>query len=221
MDELPSNAQGLGPAKEPDKKTKKDKKPLEKITTGEVEVRPKGLAYKAKNLFFGDEARSAVRYITDDVLFPALRNLVVDTTTKFIERAIYGDKTPPSRRTYGSGPSRATYSTPVSRAGAYQGPFASRNQALSERQSPRRRNNMQIDEIIISSKADAEAVLDMLKTVIDQYESASVQDLKDLLGWPSQFTDINYGWTALGSADIHPVREGYLLDLPPAELLNS
>jgi hypothetical protein len=55
--------------------------------------------------------------------------------------------------------------------------------------------------------------------VINDYDVVSVADLNACLGRPSSYVDNNWGWTILKPVDIRQIREGFLLDLPPAEAI--
>lgn len=83
--------------------------------------------------------------------------------------------------------------------------------------SRKARANHDFYEIIIPTRPEAEAVLEGLFALLDEYEVASVADLYEMVGESSQFTDRNWGWTDLRGSDIRRVREGYLLDLPRPE----
>ena len=54
----------------------------------------------------------------------------------------------------------------------------------------------------------------MLISIIEQYDVATLGDLKDLLGLSTEHTDNKFGWTSLGKVEIRQVREGYAIDLP-------
>jgi hypothetical protein len=81
------------------------------------------------------------------------------------------------------------------------------------------RRRQDVGEIILASKADAEAVLEEMMDVINDYDVVSVADLNACLGRPSSYVDNNWGWTILKPVDIRQIREGFLLDLPPAEAI--
>jgi len=211
--EFPSNSSDPT-RKSPAAKKSKDaqpKKVVEKITTGEAIKRPKSIGERAKSLFIGSEIKTAGTYMVVDVLVPALRNLVVDATTKGIERLIYGESPSPRRSQYGGGQSRFSYHTPVQRG--YTKPYDDRPPSRSA--PSRRRQN--VDDVIIKSRQEAELVIERLTDIVERYDHATLADLYDLVGFPSAYTDNDWGWFALGSVTIRQVREGYLIDLPPVE----
>jgi hypothetical protein len=188
-----------------------EKKKFEKVVTGEVVDKEIGLGRKFKNVFFGGDAKQSARYVAGDVLLPALRNLIVDMATMGIERLVNGEG---SRRRGRSIPttSRVQYN-------AYSGMVEPRQlgRVNLPGQPPRITARAQERDLILERREDAEAVLEQLTIIIDQYEVASVSDLNELLGRPSSHIDQKWGWTSLGHVSIRQVREGYHLDLPQPE----
>ncbi len=187
------------------KKPEKDKN-VEKVVVGEVVVQKKSLGRKVKDIFVEADLKSVLRYVGTDVLIPAARNMIVDASTKGVERMMYGESTI-RRRGYGAGP-RVTYNNPINRG--YRDP-------VGRPQLPSRSPRLRRDDFILSSREEAELVLERMNDIIDTYEVASVADLNDLVGMPTSHVDNKWGWVYLGDVQIRQIREGYLLDLPPAE----
>ena len=77
------------------------------------------------------------------------------------------------------------------------------------------------DDIIYSTKGDAEITLEKMFELLQQYQAVSIADLFDLSGLtsPNGYTDHKYGWTNLQSACVVRVNGGYMLRLPRAEQL--
>lgn len=208
--EFPSNSHNIiGDGKNP--KVALPEKNITKVVTVDAIQRPKSLGRKFKDLFFGGEFKGATRYITIEVLLPAVKNMVVDATTKGIERVIYGDSNPRRRAEMANRP-RVSYNSPVDRYASSRGrvmlpdqpPYSARNRATS-------------GDIILVSRDEAELVIETLKDIIEKYDVASVADLHDLVGLPTTHVDNKWGWSVLKYADIRQIREGYLIDLPPVE----
>lgn len=184
-----------------------EEKNVEAVVKGDVVLKKKPWGERFKNVFFGGNARNAVGYIVADVFLPTIRNLVVDATTKGMERMVYGDRAETRRRPMNYG-SRVQYNTPVRRDRPYlpdQGP---------RRLSPVRRD---LHDFILSDRNDAELVLERLVDLIDKYQVASVADALELMNQPSSHVDNKWGWSHLSNTEIRQVRDGYLLDLPPIE----
>jgi hypothetical protein len=186
---------------------KREQKPekFEPVVKGEVKMAKKSFGQKFKGVFFGGEFRNAMRYVTAEVLLPALRNLMVDTTTKGVERMVYGESTSMRRRPTAYG-SRTQYSSPMRRDAPY-----------IPDQRPIRQVRRDTNDVILANRDEAEQVLERLIDIVDKYDVASVADLYDLLRLPSSPVDNKWGWTYLNTTEIRQVRDGYLLDLPPAE----
>jgi len=178
---------------------------------GEVIIRKKGIGRRLKEIFFGGDFKNAARYVAAEVALPAVRNMVVDTVSKGVERVIFGpDRASRGRSTNYGG--RTTYNQPIVRSYSsamlpHQPPYLTRNA------------RMQTDDIILSSREDCEAVLEYLGDCIDKDKVATKADLLNFLGRPWQFTDQKWGWGFIGNAEIVQIREGWLLDLPPMEAI--
>lgn len=194
------------------------RKKITKVVTGDVTVKKRGLGRKIKDTIIAADFKSVVDYIFNEVFIPATKNTIVDMSTKGIDRMIYGQ--PQRRRFGGSTPgfpqSRISYSSPVQRFSqpeprryGPQPPVA----ALPAQTRAR-------DEFIVSSREDAELVLDKMGDIIERYEIVSIADLNDMLGWSNtDHVDTIWGWTSMEKVSIKPTRDGFIIDLPEAEYL--
>ena len=72
------------------------------------------------------------------------------------------------------------------------------------------------DNIILSSRGEAESVLARMDELVYTYGLVRVADLYDLVGVTGDYTDNKYGWTSLRTATIVRVRDGYQIKLPRA-----
>jgi len=203
-----------GNSKKSKEEKKKPEKVVEKVVIGEVVTRPMPLGTKFRRIFLGGEAKDAGRYVLDAVLLPAFRNLVYDVMSKGTERVLYGESRVP-RRMPEYRP-RVTYNNPVQRSSYGE---ESRQLSRSYANLPDQVNRKRPDnnQVILSNRDEAETVLERLLDIINQYDVASVADLYDLVGLSTTHIDNKWGWTFLAGVDIRQTREGYLIDLPPAE----
>lgn len=185
-------------------------KNLQKVVTGEVIVKPPGMAKKLKGVFFGGDFKQAGRGVIADVVLPAIRDLMVNATVRGVERAVYGE----SARNRGIRPemrSRIQYNSPFTRPGPSpmlpnQPPY------VTHRVTTRESNS-----IIIASRADADAVLTTMVECVATYGIVSLADLNELLGRPVAAVDNNWGWTNINTAEIRQIGQGFVLELPPME----
>lgn len=195
--------------KEREQAEQPEKEPVTKVVTGEVIQKKKSFGQRFKGIFLGGDIKNAGRYLVADVILPAVRNLFVDATTRGVERVVYGESAAQRRRGPSSFPSRISYNAPVRRDRAYlpdQPPRAFPRQVRAE-----------TNDIVLAKREDAESVLESLTDIIDKYQVASVADLNQLTGLPSSHVDGKWGWYDVRGTAIRQVRDGYLLELPPAE----
>lgn len=178
----------------------KEEKKTEKIVTGNVIQRKKGIFSRAGNSLISEGSDSVLQYIVMDVLIPAAKSTITDVVSQGIERLIYGDRSPRSRSDRPGG--YISYNRVRRQTPEYN--------AISERA----RSQHDFDSIILATRGEAEDVIDRLRDLISQYEVATVADLYDLVGISGNFTDDKWGWYDLRSAMVRHVRGGYLLSLP-------
>lgn len=201
--DFPSNTYSDRTAKKAEEPVKEERV-LEKVVTGEVIQKKKGLGSKVKESFSGDDARSVGSYIFFDVFIPAAKSMVVDAVSQGVERLLYGDA---RGRSKVSG--RAGYTS-------YNRMYNKDSDRDKRRElSNRARSTHVFDEIILTERGEAEEVLDQLMNLIDDYGHAKVSDLYELVGITKNYTDDKWGWEDLRGASTSRVRQGYLLDLPP------
>lgn len=195
----------------------KPEKKIERVTQQEVILQKKTIGKRLKGVFIAADFGSVVRYVVYEVLIPAARNMVYDAATKGVERTIFGDNAIRRRNTNLFGQPRFQYNQSVSR------PYNNPNNPLAPQltQGPRGPTTMRSasDTFILSSRQEAELVLERMNDCIDQFDVVTVGDLYELIGAPSNHTDQKWGWTVIGDAPIRQVREGYVIDLPPTEAL--
>lgn len=186
-----------------------EKKKIEKVAlTGKVVARKKPLGMRMKEVVFGGELNSAARYIGAEVLLPAFRNLLVDATTKGIERMVYGDSAYSRPRTTEYKP-RVTYNSPINRGQPRVN--------LPDQPSRAQRARHDDTELIFGSRVDAELVLERMEDIIEQFQVASKADLNEIVGLPTTHVDNKWGWENLRYAEIRQTRDGFVLNLPPEQ----
>lgn len=189
-------------------------KNVEKVVVADVIIQKKGIGRKFKDLFIEADFKTVVRFIAMDVLVPAAKNMLLDASNKGVERMLYGESAI-RRRGFGAGP-RITYNTPVNR-GYSDSPLRSSSQFAPQPSREPRTVRYSRNEFVLTSKEDAELVLERMVDIIDNYDVVSVADLNELIGQPSSHTDNKYGWSNLAGVQIRQIREGYLIDFPLAE----
>lgn len=188
-------------------KSKEERKTQPKVTDGKVIRKKKSLGKRITETLTDDDTKSVSSYILYDVLIPAAKNTISDAVTGGIEMLLFGERRYNNVR-------REKGRSYVS----YDGYYSKKDSRDSRSYSSGRR--MEIDEIVLESRGEAEEVLSRLVDLIDEYGMASVAELYDLVGVTSNFTDNKWGWTNISSARVDRVREGYLLRLPRVKELD-
>lgn len=205
--------EGLGAPKA----EKAEKKKLEKVVSSEVVLQKKSFGRKVREIIAEADLRGVSNHVISNILIPSLRNMIFDASTKGIERVMYGEAAA-RRQQMGPGP-RITYNSPIHRPSVgYPGARPAGQAAIAP--GPRVGSRQMRDDIIVSSRHEAETVLERMDDVISQYEVVTWAELNELLGLPTSHVDNKWGWNFVGDAKVVQVREGYLIDLPPAEPIN-
>jgi hypothetical protein len=179
-----------------------EKPKVEKVVEGTVVQRKKGLGAKFREAFMVEDSGSVLVYIVQEVLVPAAKNTILEVFSQGLERSLYGETRRQSQTRPGG-------YTAYHRA---REPYSAGGRELS-RQA---RATHDFRDVILTTRGDAEEVIDSLKELADRYNCASVQDLYDLVGVTGEYTDNKWGWYAedFRRAGVRPVRGGYLLELP-------
>lgn len=201
MPNMPNNSFA---AKE-NKKNEQDDIPakrVQKVVSGGVKRKKKPLGQRIVEAFAGEEVGDVKGYIFQDVLIPAMKDMISDAVSGGIDMILFGET---RRRTSKKSGSYTSY-------GSYYRKDEKRNDR-SERGSRRTRSGS-MGDIILETRQDAETVLYSLFDALEQYGAVRVADLTELLGETGPFTDNYWGWEDLSGADIKRVRDGYLLVLP-------
>lgn len=179
-------------------------KKVEAITT--ATVKKKGEMKKFTDIFISEDVGSVKSYILMDVLVPAIKKAISDIVTNGVDMVLYGS----SGRTKRPGSTASKVS--------YRGYY---NQDQPVARTIARTEAYDYDDVILSTRGEAEEVLSRMDELIDTYGVVSVADLYDLVNVSCHYTDNKYGWTNL--VNVVPVRAsggGYILKLPRALPLN-
>lgn len=187
----------------------KASEPLNRVVTGEVIVREKGLISKLLS-HAGTDADDLTRYLVKEVAVPKLKDLCADLIDKGSKRVIYGV----------NGVKTTTISNGITIRN--YGAISTQNSTSSSSSTyslTQEHSGYDDNAIVLATRSDAEAVLNSLKARLTELTVVSVSDLYRLVGRNTSFTDRNWGWSNLDRAEIVSVRDGWLLKLPKATSL--
>ena len=174
-------------------------KKVEKVVSGKTSTKKKSGIRKLSDTFLSEDVSNVTSYIFSEVLLPAAKKLVSDIVTNGTNMLLYGEIK--NKKGNSSKVSYSRYYDDRSR----------------DYRSPVVRNNFDYDEIIFETRGDAEAVLDAMYDILNQYKVVSVAELYYLASITTHnYTCNNYGWIDLRGSSVVRVRDGYILKLPRA-----
>lgn len=177
------------------------KKKLTKVVSGPVVTKKKNFL---ETVFSPENLKSIGSYVANDLLIPSGKKLLSEIIRSASDLLIFGN-------TRGGG----YRDTPISSKVAYRQYYDRRE---PERRDPYKpRATYGYDDIVISSRGEAEQVLSTLSDALEEYGAVTVGDFYDSVGESCDYTAYNYGWDNLGGARVVPTRGGYMLDLPPVK----
>ena len=191
----------------------KAEKKVERVVVSEVIQKKRPLGRRVKELIAEADFGGVVRYMVMDIMIPAAKNMALEAGQRGLERVIF--KGDPRYIHTRPGETRISYNSPVLRPGQ---PAPPRSPLLGV---PSRSGRYVQDDIILSSRREAELVVEMMGNIVDQWQVVSVADLNEMVGLPINPVHHNWGWIYVGDIHIRQVREGFFIDLPPAEPITS
>lgn len=153
---------------------------------------------KVSRWFISEDVDDIKSYLIFDLIIPGIK----DVTFDLVEMILFGEK---SNRKRHSGSSKVSYS------GYYD-----RKECRSRNKSRYREDkdtSTDYKDIIVEERGDAEDIVDRMQDLIDRNGKASIADLLDLVNLPSNFTDVDWGWTNPRSISYRRVRDGYKIDV--------
>lgn len=188
----------------------------------------KGVVERLVINFIGpDGVRNVGQKIQQEIIVPALKNIVVDSLSGLgdaigngIQAALFRDSVQP--RTYRNtnnyqGNANRYWSNPGAGYSSSRPSRTGYGHPVDVEESPA--YNMGT-EYVQATRGEAIDVLNGLKDQIREYGAARLADYYDLMGVVStNYTNNEWGWTDLSTARIQAVRNGYIIKLPKLEAL--
>lgn len=203
MEEYKSNSYRSKELQKNDNVKPEDRK-IEKVVTGVVKTKKKSKISQAMDNFISEDAKNVKSYVLGEVLIPAIKKAISDIVTDGIDIILYGETRGKNRR---STADRVSYRS-------YYDDRGGRNR-MNERQAIMA-GSYSYDDIILSTRGEAEDVLSRMDELIETYGLVRVADLYDLVGITGNYTDNKYGWMNIRNAEIIRVRDGYMIKMPRA-----
>lgn len=196
--------------------TREDKPKMKKVVSAQpTKVKKSLFGRLVKGLVGPDGLPSIGAQVNEEIIIPAIKNIIFDAITSGLSRTLNMDYRAPrgGYTQYNRGPQGRSGGTNYSNRYNQQHEPEERKVARTVRYG--------VEEYIIPDRYDASHVLTTLTENADRYDVTSIADYYELIGVPSQHTDNNYGWTidSITKATIVPVRGGYIIKFPPVEVI--
>lgn len=183
-----------------------EEKKVQKVVTGSALTKKKSGLRKLTGAVISGDMDKVKDEIWSEVLIPAIKKTIGDIVKNGTDILLNGE----------AGRSRSGSSSKVSYRKYYDDTNDSRSNKLSVRS-----NGIDYDDIIFTTRGDAEAVIDAMIDIIERFGVVSVNDLYDLADVSTNNYTLNkYGWTNLQKASVIRVNGGYMIKLPKAMLLD-
>lgn len=185
----------------------KDDKHIEAVAQGTKVSKSKSKARQIAEIFVGGDLKETAEHIRDDVAIPALKNFLYDSLSEGLQRLLWGETKNDRRR-------NSTHRDYVGYSRRAREPRPT--QQTTTRYS---RATQDFDDIVLATRTEAESVLSRMYDLIERYNMVTVAEFYSLVGISAEFTDENWGWRDLRSANIQHIRDGFRINLPKPEEL--
>lgn len=208
MNDYKPNSNSLKEAQKKNQQSETNKlesKKVEKVVTGVVRTKKKNKFEGIMSNFISEDAKSVKSYVFGEVLIPAIKKAISDIVTDGIDIILYGESRGRNNKNRPS--NYVSYSN-------YSNDRRDRSR-MNERHGIMA-GSYSYDDIILSSRGEAEDVLARMDELIETYGLVRVADLYDLVGITGNYTDNKYGWMNIRNAEIARVRDGYMIKMPRA-----
>lgn len=200
--------------------TSKEREKQKTIVETKVVKRKKGLMERLVGGLAGpDGVKSIGAFVGQDIIVPAFKNIIADSVTSAINMMMFGESgtrggyRPPSGYSTPSRQPRTKYDNRYTASGNY-GPTTG---GAGRTAQPTQSRMNAVEDYTIENRHEALDVLNKLQQDADMYGRVSVADYYDMIGVETTWSHNSYGWYSehLMNVKVRPVRNGYILSLPP------
>lgn len=199
-------------------RSKTEKPKAEKVVSGQVVKTKEPLGRRIKrNVFNADNLESVGNNIVDNMIVPAIQDLVteifqtgVDIFMETVKSCIYGDSKT-SSHSYRHDSKRNKDYSKISRSGG---------RSSEKREYHKARKSF--ENALLETRVDADRVKDQMIEYAIQYDFVSIADFYGFVDMDPQYTDEDWGWYPgdIENLAIRRVRGGWMLDLPDPKPLD-
>lgn len=205
-DNLPDNShKARAEAKQLEQLQKPDGRRVTKVVKGTAKTKKNDMR-RLIDIFISEDAVNIKDYILLDVLAPAIKKALYDIVVGSLDTTLWGGRGGGGRRPTADKISYKDYSG-----------ISKRDDRGSDR--PRNTTGYNYDDIVFETRGEAEAVLDRMFELIEEYGNVRVADMYDMAGITGNYTDNRYGWEDIRNAKVERTYRGYIIRMPRAKVL--
>lgn len=195
------------------KAVKEAKPKIKQVAKGKV--RKQSFLKRFTRHIIEDSVESAREKTFGEIIVPGVKTLIFDTLTDMLDIMLFGGNGAPMGRYAASPRARKGGQT------SYDKFYNKQTTGNGGNGGSYRDVPYDPDDIILDTRAQANNALNELNNIIMKYGQASVANFYDIVGVTGEWTDNRYGWTSLRGAGIKPVRDGFMILLPPTIVLDD
>lgn len=173
---------------------------VKKVVTGTVKTEKKSGLRKLTDVFVASDINSVLSYAFSEIFVPGIKKILCEVVENGARMIFLGEE------------GRANKQTTVTDWVSYRNYYGKDDDDRMHRTYSS--NKFQFDNITFETRSDAEQVLSAMDDILEEYNSVRVADLYELVGVTGDYTDHNYGWYNLRSAEAVRYRGGWRLRLP-------
>lgn len=180
----------------------KPPKRAEKVVTKEVTVKKESFGKKIFDIFIAEDWTAVKDYVIYEKFLPYLKDSLRDSLISGVDM-IFG----------GGGQVRPRSSSTNSKT-SYQSYYDKNSKTPSKKPSGFQGRHG-VDELIFEDRYEAEMVLKKMIEILEQYDHVTVADYYEFADVPSDYTDYDWGWKSLETAQTVRLTSGeYTIKLP-------
>lgn len=189
--------------KERQKQEAQGEKRAVKVVTGNVKTKKRGEMRKFADVILAEDVGEVKRRAVEDVLIPSIKNALLDLIVETATMLFKGESARGRKR-----------------AGDYVSYRSYSDRDRRESREPRAKTRFDFEDLIFESRGEAELVREQMGDMIEQYGMVTVSDMYDMADLTAPYTGNRYGWTSIRSAEVVRTRDGYIIKLPRAMVID-
>ena len=189
--------------KERQKQEAQGEKRVAKVVKGNVKTKKRGEIRKFADVILAEDVGEVKRRAVDDVLIPSIKNALLDLIVETATMLFKGESARGRKR-----------------AGDYVSYRSYSDRDRRDTREPRARTRFDFDDLIFESRGEAELVREQMEDMIERYGMVTVADMYDMADLTAPYTGNRYGWTSIRSAEVVRTRDGYVIKLPRAMVID-